>query len=654
MTRRLLLIVGLLFLCAVPAGAAKERKWYELRSEHFHVLTDGSPKKAVRITRKLEEFRFLLSQLLPGLRLDPPVPTTVLLFRNAKSIRPYQRVGANGKPLKNAGFMLPGRERMYLVVDTSKSGVYKTAFHEFVHLVMHLTAEDIPVWLNEGIAEFYEETEIRGRNFKIGYFNEGWLRLLQRKKLIPFDVLQEADHDSEYYTREKLRQVFYAQSWALVHFLMTENEQKRQSQLGKYLNLTAQGTPTGQAFRAAFEAEPEEIRKEFKDYLRQNRFRYFTGKLKAEYEPKISEPSLFPPVVAEAFAVDLWLNAGRLDEAEEALRRMEAAGQTPPEVLYRLGRLHLRRRQWEEAGKYFQAALADDPDDLSARYYAAMMISLNELSGAGDAESRRPAADRMIELLTPVVEQSRNFSDAFRMLVMARTIRGDAPAELIPLVEKLKRANLQEANWDFLLASLYIRASRWDEAEKVYLALSRRELSARLSQQVQQSLEGLQRRRESAQPARRPEAGQGPADNARSEAESDAAIRPTPGGAGLRRSGGSRRNMPVTPRPAAPVSPPKMAYLRGRLVDVACDGGTAVLTVRRKSSESDEKGEPAVYLRLSVPSLEHLLVMSGRRAKSMVECGATDANVGINYRVQLVREGVVGVVVSLEFNPVSL
>ena len=654
MTRRLLLIVGLLFLCAVPAGAAKERKWYELRSEHFHVLTDGSPKKAVQITRKLEEFRFLLSQVLPGLRLDPPVPTTVLLFRNSKSIRPYLRIGASGKPLKNAGFMQPGRERMYLVVDTSKSDVYQTAFHEFVHLVMHLTAEDIPVWLNEGVAEFYETAKIRGRNFTIGDFHEGWLRLLQREKLIPLDVLQEADHDSEYYTREELRRTFYAQSWALVHFLMTENERQRRPQLAHYLQLTAKGVPTGQAFRAAFQAEPEEIRKEFKAYLGQSRFRYFTGKMETAYEPNISEPSLFPPVVAEAHAVDLWLNVGRLDEAEEALRRMETAGQTPPEVLYRLGRLQMLRQQWEEAGRYFQAALAEDPGDLSVRYYAAMTISRNELSGSGDAGARRPAADRMIELLTPVVEQSRNFSDASRMLLIARSIRGDAPDDLIPLVEQLKQANPQEADWDFLLANLYLQVQRWNEAEKVYLALSRRELPARLSEQVQQSLEGLQRRKEFAQGTRRPEAGQGPADNARSEAESDATIRPTPGVAGLRRSRGSRRNMPVTPRPAAPVSPPKMAYLRGRLVDVACDGGTAVLTVRRKSPNSDEEGEPAVYLRLSVPSLEHLLVMSGRRAKSMVECGATDANVGINYRVQLVREGVVGVVVSLEFNPVSL
>ena len=136
---KVLRAVALAFLLAATASAAtKPDNWVELRSEHFHVVSNAKPKDIQRAMRKLEEFRHLLSYALPGLRLDSPIPTSVMLFKDDKSFRPYAPLTTEGKTMKVDGFMQPGRERMYLAVNLSAMEADQTSFHEFIHLVNRL------------------------------------------------------------------------------------------------------------------------------------------------------------------------------------------------------------------------------------------------------------------------------------------------------------------------------------------------------------------------------------------------------------------------------------------------------------------------------------------------------------------------------------
>ena len=79
-------------------------------------------------------------------------------------------------------------------------------------------------------------------------------------------------------------------------------------------------------------------------------------------------------MVAEAQAADLWINRGDLQEAEDALLELVASGEPSHEVLYRLGRIKMRRQQWTGARDFFESALHLNSDDLSLRYYAAWAL----------------------------------------------------------------------------------------------------------------------------------------------------------------------------------------------------------------------------------------------------------------------------------------
>lgn len=106
--------------------------------------------------------------------------------------------------------------------------------------------------------------------------------------------------------------------------------------------------------------------------------------------------------------------------------------------------------------------------------------------------------------------------------------------------------------------------------------------------------------------------------------------------------------MPVEPVPApVPATPPKMEFVVGTLIEVACDGEGAVLTIRLK-------GRKAKPLRVAVRSRERVLLLDPTNSGTKLVCGTMSARVAVNYRVQPRAPDIAGVVVTIEFNPASL
>src|SRR5262252_9142499 len=71
----------------VSAALAKA-PWFEVQSRHFHITGDADTKQLRRIAVDLEEIRRQLLTVFPK-NAASPVPTTVIVFRNAKSFRLY-------------------------------------------------------------------------------------------------------------------------------------------------------------------------------------------------------------------------------------------------------------------------------------------------------------------------------------------------------------------------------------------------------------------------------------------------------------------------------------------------------------------------------------------------------------------------------------
>ena len=93
--------------------------------------------------------------------------------------------------------------------------------------------------------------------------------------------------------------MFYAESWALVHYLMTGDNGKHLPKLIQYLNLLASGVSLEESFTKAFQTDYVKLERDLKNYIQQNAYGYTIHKLDRKLE--VEEPlSAVPLSDAEA------------------------------------------------------------------------------------------------------------------------------------------------------------------------------------------------------------------------------------------------------------------------------------------------------------------------------------------------------------------
>ena len=96
---------------------------------------------------------------------------------------------------------------------------YHVVHHEYVHLLVNLNFEKMPVWFNEGLAEYWGDTVVESGQVSKGRPIHGHLWLLREHARLPTDTLLTVEVGFPHYTRRDKASIFYAQSWALVHYL---------------------------------------------------------------------------------------------------------------------------------------------------------------------------------------------------------------------------------------------------------------------------------------------------------------------------------------------------------------------------------------------------------------------------------------------------
>ncbi len=78
------------------------------------------------------------------------------------------------------------------------------------------------------------------------------LELLRRRTPLPLLVLFNIDRGSSEYNEGTKRGILYAQSWALVHWLMLGEKAQRQPLLVQFIGLLNEGAESASAFEQAF------------------------------------------------------------------------------------------------------------------------------------------------------------------------------------------------------------------------------------------------------------------------------------------------------------------------------------------------------------------------------------------------------------------
>lgn len=283
-----------LLLCVSPVFA----EWKEVRSEHFRVITDSSVKKGREVVHRFEQIRAVFRDQFPTLRLESGKELIILAVKDDVS---FQELLLNMKAqAAAAGGIFMDTEYFHYVVlrlDTRASSLYEVAFHEYAHLVFNLNYDFFPLWLNEGMAEFYSQVEIHRKKIKLGVAKPISLAFLQRRGFLDIKDLLRTDNVFSHDPSNANVARFYAQSWLLVHYLQLSKDAQANQYFPKLLKLLSQGVPSEVALRNVL-GDTKQINDRLTGYLKSGRFPHFEIKLKLKREPNDYPAQVLSPAQA--------------------------------------------------------------------------------------------------------------------------------------------------------------------------------------------------------------------------------------------------------------------------------------------------------------------------------------------------------------------
>src|SRR6266850_233313 len=248
-----LCLCGLL-LFAKPAAAAD--KWLNIHTKNFQLVGNANESDIRRVGRTLEEFRSAIAMIFPKMDQTSSVPTTILVFKNDESFKPYKPIYKD-QPSNLLAFFQPGEDVNYIAVTATLPSP-SIVLHEYVHFLLRENVGGLPLWISEGLAECYSTFELGGKQneFTIGKPPEQHLATLSSGPVfIPLKRLLTIQDNSPEYNEEAKQGMFYAESWAIVHYLVLGADGKRRNQFGQLMTALAKSQSFEDAFGDTFQTD---------------------------------------------------------------------------------------------------------------------------------------------------------------------------------------------------------------------------------------------------------------------------------------------------------------------------------------------------------------------------------------------------------------
>ena len=384
MARRVLLLVALLAAARAPARD-KPDDWIEVRSQHFVVATNSNEKQGRQIAEQFERMRAVCQRVLPTLQGDSSSPIVVLAVKDEKDFQallPEDRLGTGQMNLVGLFLRAPDKNYVLLRLDAKGEHPYAVIYHEYTHLLLAKAAEWMPLWLEEGLAEFFQNTEIREKQALLGEGSPVNIMLLRQQKLLPLTTLFAVDQKSPYYHEEDKGSIFYAESWALTHFLELEDSQENKHRLNDYLELLSHHSDPVTAAGTAF-GDLKQLEAALQKYIYRQPFLSFKTAGSTDVDDSAFTVQPLPPAQADALQADFLAYNGRTEDARAMLERVVEEDPNNVSAHETMGYLEFRQGHLEEARKWYAQAVQLDSQSFLAHYYFAAM-SINNPGAASD------------------------------------------------------------------------------------------------------------------------------------------------------------------------------------------------------------------------------------------------------------------------------
>ena len=254
---------------APPPAAGRQHR---VSTDHYNVITDVSEGFTHLVAQHMEAIYKEYRRKLQGYDLKVHGRFEVRVFARRADYDaavPAKLKGSRGAFISRSRCLWSFKEGR--TDEATFRTLYHEGFHQFMYSCMTLGS---PVWVNEGLAEYFGESTWNGRGFSTGQVPGARLRRVQDaiedRSHIPLRTLFAMENDRwlgnlrEDPDRASLQ---YSEAWSVVHFLLHARGGKYRARLLGYLRNISAGMEQERAFRESFGTKVEPFQRAWAQYV---------------------------------------------------------------------------------------------------------------------------------------------------------------------------------------------------------------------------------------------------------------------------------------------------------------------------------------------------------------------------------------------------
>ena len=476
-----------------PSEGRPADSWVEVRSPHFVVASNAGEAGARDVARDFEEIRALFHSTFPELRVDPTQPIVILATRDEATMRVITPDDFGGpEHVQPVGVFHSDGEKDYVILRLDGEGTtaFHTIYHEYTHALMHLNFSKLPLWLNEGVAEFFGNSKLGATEATTGTADRTHLWLLGKNEWLPLETLFRVKEGSPYYNERNPASVFYAESWAAVHYLLLDPDARRGDLLRKFLVAWAAGGDSVEAARAAF-GDLDKFENVLKTYVK--KFDARTGVILPGVAVRAGSigaagdaMTVRPLTAGEVLALrgDSLLHQMKMNEARRLLEQAVESGPDTTGTHEALGFFSFRNSDFALAEREVNRAIELGSQDFEM-FYVRGMLRLRDLSESSSSTLEAKTA------LEHAVALNSMYAPTFEALTQVYSRSADTQAKALEAAETAVKLDPESRTYRTNLAYVLLNNGRARDARMVAEKLAATAASADDARSASSILESI-------------------------------------------------------------------------------------------------------------------------------------------------------------------